>query len=55
MIEFLRNFIGSPPDLSSVYDLPQFFEYISAVVVLILVMASIYAIIGNIVNIFNRR
>ena len=55
MIEFLRNFIGAPPLITSLFDLPQLVEYISAVFVLFLVMASIYAIIGNIVNIFGRR
>lgn len=55
MIEFLRNFIGLPPEITSLYDLPYLIEYIGGIFVLFLVMASIYAIIGNIVNIFGRR
>lgn len=55
MIEFLRNFIGSVPDLSSVYDIGALIEWVFGAVFLLAVMLSIYAIFGNIISFFRRR
>ena len=54
MIEFLRNFIGDVPSLSSIYDMPALLEYIFGAVFLLAVVFSIYAIFGNIIKFFRR-
>lgn len=52
MIELLREFVGSIPDFTSVYNLPELLEYVFGVGVLFVVMWSLYALLGNIISIF---
>lgn len=54
MIEFLRNFVGSPQEITSIYDIGSFAEWVFGAVLLLTVMVSIYAIFGNIISFLRR-
>lgn len=54
MIELIRSFVGTAPALSSIYDIPAFTEWIFGAGLLFLVIASVYAVFGNIISFFRR-
>lgn len=54
MIEFLRDFVGVPPVINSLNDIGSLFEYIFGACVFIIVLFSIYALIGNLISFFRR-
>ena len=45
IIEFLRDFIGSPPVLNGINDVPGLIEYIGAIALCVLVISSIYMVL----------
>lgn len=55
ILEFLREFIGSPPSLNGVADIPALFEYFAGIVLLMMVMSSIYMVFSNIFRLFSKR
>ena len=55
IIDFLRDFVGVPPVLLGLADLPQLIEYICSVILLLVVICSIYTVFSSILRLFVRR
>ncbi len=54
IIDFLREFVGQPPELLTIANLPALFEYISAVCILVGVVYLILHCVFSIMQIFKK-
>lgn len=54
MVDLIRSFVGVIPEFNSIYSLPGILEYVFGVGVLLAIMFSLYALLGNIFNLFRR-
>lgn len=54
VIEFLREFIGQPPEVISIINLPSIIEYISAVCILIAIVSLIINSVFSLMKIFQK-
>ena len=54
IIDFLREFVGQPPELLTIANLPALFEYISAVCILVGVVYLILHCVFSLMTIFKK-